>query len=103
MSFASKIMIMRLTIRTKNREGERAGLLHVCAGCASGEGRGLAEGRLRDGDDFGAVDEVARVVADNGELSHGGLEVAHHELLVVDHVLPETGHVGITGDSKVGL
>ena len=91
MSFASKIMIMRLTIRTKNREGERAGLLHVCAGCASGEGRGLAEGRLRDGDDFGAVDEVARVVADNGELSHGGLEVAHHELLVVDHALPCAG------------
>lgn len=31
------------------------------------------------------------------------LESVHHELLVVDHVLPETGHVGVTRDSKVGL
>ena len=77
--------------------------MHVCAGCASGEGCWLAEGRLRDGDDFGAVDEVARIVADNGELSHGGLEVAHHELLVVDHALPRAGGTEVAGERKVGL
>ena len=38
--------------------------------------------------DFRAINEVARVVADRGELGHGTLEVGHHEPLVVDLELP---------------
>jgi hypothetical protein len=49
---------------------------------------GLAEGLDWGGDDIGAVDEPADVLASNSELGHGGLEVAHHQFLVVNHGLP---------------
>lgn len=79
-----------LTVSSKDREGLWAGLLKVTAACTSGEGRGLLDRRDRLGDDIGAVDELVRVVADNGELGHGRLEVGHHEALVVNHALPFT-------------
>lgn len=37
----------------------------------------------RDGDNVGAVDEVSGGLADDGELLHGGLKVAHHGVVVV--------------------
>ena len=38
--------------------------------------------------DLRAVNEVVTVVAEKCELRHGGCEVAHHKLLVIDHALP---------------
>ena len=95
----------RLTgVGLESREGRsRAGLLNIVRRGSGGEGRGLGDGRKRSGDDVGAVDEVVRVVANNGELGHSGLEVRHHELLVVNHALPLASSALITGKSEVGL
>lgn len=49
---------------------------------------GYAKRRNRLGDDVRAVNEFSRVLTEDGEFGHGGLEVAHHQLLVVDHALP---------------
>ena len=45
----------------------------------------------RDGDGLRAIDELANILSGDGELSHRALEVAHHQLLVIDHALPFAG------------
>lgn len=44
---------------------------------------GAAVGGGRDGDEVGAVDQGVRVVAEDGELGHGGFERALQLILVV--------------------
>jgi len=68
---------------------------------AGGELDGAGEGS-RDGDDIRAVDESAGL-AEDLELSHGGLELRLHATLVVDHLLPEAGSARVLGDGEVGL
>ena len=58
---------------------------------------------LGDGNDIGAVNELVGVLAENLQLSHGGLEFSHHELLVVDHGLPEASSPWVLGDGEVAL
>ena len=88
--------------------------------------RDLGRGGLGHGDDLGAVDEAARVLAKHGHLRHHLRELAHHQLLVrcwqgknvmsvpvvrakggwetlTDEGLPLAGGARIAGDREVGL
>jgi hypothetical protein len=55
------------------------------------------------GDDIRAVNHLVHILAKDLELSHGGREGADHELLVVDHVLPEAGSAGVACNDEVTL
>lgn len=93
-----------LTINRQGREllgGARE--LQVLWASGGREGRGLVDSRLRGGQDLGAVDQVAGVVAENGELGERGLEARRHELLLVDEALPEACRARVMGERKVGL
>ena len=57
----------------------------------------------RDGDDLRAVDHLARVLAEHGELRHRGLERLRHELLLVDEALPEARRARVVREAEVGL
>ena len=88
------------------REGRelelRASKLEVSSGERGRELDVLGEG-LGNRDDIGAVNEFANVLSKDLHLRHGGLELAHHELLVVDHRLPEARSTGITREDEIGL
>lgn len=70
-------------LRIKEREVEVThGKVEVLLGEAGGE-LDVAGERLGDRDNIRAVDQLPRVLAEHLKLGHGGLELQHHELLVV--------------------
>ena len=77
--------------------------MHVCAGCASGEGRGLARRGYGRRDDIRAVNQVSGVRAEDSHLLEGSLETRSHEFLLVDEALPEARRALVAGESEVGL
>lgn len=60
-----------------------ASSLDISASLAGGENCDIGLGTWGNGDDFRAVDEVTRVVAEDSKLGHDGLELGDHEALVV--------------------
>ena len=95
---------MTLTVSGEGRERlGRARELEVVGAGSSREGGRLASGGHGRGHDGGAVDEVVRVVAEDGELRHRSLEGLSHEFLLVDKALPEASSARVVGEAKVGL
>ena len=62
--------------------GRSTGSLDICTSLAGREHRNIDLGTRGNRDNFRAVDEFVRVVADNGKLGHDSLELANHEFLV---------------------
>ena len=85
--------------------GEGSGgarLLDVVVGQAGGQVRSR-RGRGRHGDDVGAVDERALVVAEHGHAAEGGLERGLELGLVVDERLPLARRARVARELRVGL
>jgi hypothetical protein len=92
------------TVLGERGEGARvAGDLEVGGALGRREGRGRDGDGARRRDDLGAVDEVARVVAEHGELGHRRLEAVRHQLLLVDEALPDARRARVARERKVGL
>ena len=73
----------RTRVSPDGREGRSlAGVLDVLEGLAGGKVCNLGRGGLRDGDDLGAVVELADVVAEHGHLRHCLREPLHHQVVV---------------------
>ena len=95
---------MTLTVSGEGRERlGRARELEVVGAGSSREGGGLASGGHGRGHDGGAVDEVVRVVAEDGELGHRGPERVHHKLLLVAEALPEARRARVAREREVAL
>jgi len=94
----------RARIGAKN--GERNGiasLFDISASLRSRECSGLAGSWNRSRNDFTAINQFIRVVANDSEFSHGCLEVRGHQLLLVDLLLPLASGTFVTGDEEIGL
>ena len=73
----------RTRVSANGREGRRlAGVFDVLEGLAGGQVCNLGRGGLRDGDDLGAVVELAHVVPEHGHLRHRLREPLHHQVVV---------------------
>lgn len=111
-----------LTVRGQAREWLRASLLDILEALLGRVGRRLLDRWNRNGNGLRAVREFVRIVPEHCHLRHGLhsvsqplrgpwrnslstyiLEAVHHQLLVVDHVLPETCRLRIARDREVGL
>ncbi len=116
---------VELTISLEHREWLRAALLDILRSSPSREGRWLLDSGLGNGNGLGAVHELVDILARDGELRHRlqevviqfrnsldskrkkliahTLEAAHHEGLVVDHILPSARRLRVVRDREVGL
>lgn len=92
-----------LTVSLEGGEGLCASKLQVLRSSASGERRSLGHRRGLSRHGLRAIDELGGVLAGDGELLHGRLEVRRHQVLVVDVLLPEAGRARVAGEFAVGL
>ena len=64
---------------------------------------GFARSRNRCRNNFATVNKFITAVSDNGEFSHGCLEVSGHLLLLVDLFLPEASGTWVTSEQEIRL
>jgi len=93
----------RTRIGLEGREGRSARLLEILGASAGGESGGLVDGGRGRGNGLRAVDELGGVLAGDGELLHGSLEVVGHQSLVVDVRLPVASSARVASEEHVGL
>jgi len=88
--------------REDGEGGRGTGLFDILVGETSGEPRDASE-RLGNGDDLGAVNQLALVLAEERELGHNITEAVGQFDRVNDEGLPLASGPGVTSEIVVGL